>query len=444
MKGVELQEEIIKWLERRREQFLNAAQTAKIPLSIQTTRPVITNLSENSYQSHEETIATTPFTVPTFAISLQETMVPTPDDIQDSPASVLYETYGDRCKVWNPIQQHNFDIDPAEWIFKVLLSRIQAEYLFNLSSLETGNCQLAETLAKDLISLIEGVTVNFVTALPLAGIQLAEDSIEVEDTRLRKLTLEELSQISDFSTDRLWARQVRRGLLPPFPRHVTERTILEVRTPCIKLVQPSGDLLPQRLVLALELLGFELHGAGSATTWTEPGPSLWSGGQGFGLGRNGTSKECTRDDLRRGLAIARRIPNGVISSPGNREEVVLHRFLLGCAEDNSADKLIDYVIAMEGFLLPQVKEGEHRFKFAFCGSWYLAVEPGERATLFRNLQDIYDTRSRIVHGSTPEPEASTRQEAMKARNLASRLLVKGLEQEWPSHETLKSLALGLN
>jgi hypothetical protein len=159
------------------------------------------------------------------------------------------------------------------------------------------------------------------------------------------------------------------------------------------------------------------------------------------LGRKGDTKECTREELRRALEIARKIPDGAVKAPSNRMEVVLHRFFLGCTEDNHADKLIDYVIAIEGFLLPPSKGGEYRFKFSLFGSWYLAAETGERKRLFNDLHEIYDARSNIVHGMTPEAQASISDKAKKARVLCARLFVKGLEEGWPSHEMLKMKAL---
>jgi len=121
---------------------------------------------------------------------------------------------------------------------------------------------------------------------------------------------------------------------------------------------------------------------------------------------------------------------------------VLHRFLLGNAEDNASDKLIDFVIAIEGFLLPPGKEGEYRFKFGLYGAWYLAADPTEREILFKRLQEIYDRRSIIVHGSIPEAGPSIMEKAANARELAAKFLIQALEQGWPSHETLKQLALG--
>ena len=73
--------------------------------------------------------------------------------------------------------------------------------------------------------LIETQTVNFITALPLAGIRLAEDPIDVENVRLRKLKPKELAQVAEIDGDKSWHRLGRRNLLPPFPRVAQERLL---------------------------------------------------------------------------------------------------------------------------------------------------------------------------------------------------------------------------
>jgi hypothetical protein len=89
--------------------------------------------------------------------------------------------------------------------------------------------------------------------------------------------------------------------------------------------------------LALQLLGFEIHGRGQAATFTEPGPVLLRGGQFFRLPEDGQTRECSREDLRRALALSERIPEGAINLPEGRPEIALHRFRLGVAEANDTD-----------------------------------------------------------------------------------------------------------
>ncbi|OQW31289.1 MAG: hypothetical protein A4E19_20175 [Nitrospira sp. SG-bin1] len=438
-----LQKQIVQWLEERRKLLLKASQLAGIPPSVEISRPVVTNFTETGFSSSQETVQVTPLVIPAFAFSLREKTAPSTEDIQKSPADALHKAYGERCKVWTPFSKHNFERNPLEWISEALLSRIELEYIRSLATLKTPNRSVAESLAKDAICLIQSDTINFVTALPLAGIKLSEESIESNNIRLRKISSNELARIADLSADQLWLYYEHKGVRPPFPRVVSERSVLEVRTTCSKTVQPQAGLYPKKVILALALLGFELHGESLASTWTEPGPSLTSGGQKFVLGRNGGTRDCTADHLRRAERVARVIPDGAVSSPQNRKEVVLHRFMLGNAEENASDKLIDFVIAIEGFLLPPGKEGEYRFKFGLYGAWYLATDQTEREILFKKLQEIYDMRSIIVHGSVPESEPSIREKAANARELAAKFLIKALEQGWPSHETLKQLALGV-
>lgn len=161
----------------------------------------------------------------------------------------------------------------------------------------------------------------------------------------------------------------------------------------------QADLRPHRLLLALELLGFELHGRGQAATYTELGPSLLTGGRLFRLPLDGETRDCSREELRRAVADSDRIPDGAVHRPENRNEAALHRFLLGAAEENAADALIDYVIALEALLLPEHSEGELRFRLAVFGSHYLGGDRGERGTIFRDFQTVYDARSEIVHGA---------------------------------------------
>ncbi len=339
-------------------------------------------------------------------------------------------------------ERHLFEDAPVDWIYSTILERFSLEYLVALESLESGRRELADELAKDLLELFERDTVDFVTVLPVAGIRFAEDPVEIANIRLRCMTSKELGRLFEASMSyRLW-RGRRRTLSPPHPVHVRERWVLEVRTPCKKLVQPQAGFQPQKLVLALQLLGFELHGNGFATTWTEPGPSMFSGGQGFRLPQRGESKECSPEELELALALAAKIQDGAILRPTDRQEIVLHRFLLGAANESSTDALIDYTIALEGFLLPPSKYGEYRFKFGLFGAWYLGSDRKNRAELSKDLQGIYDLRSQIVHGVAPPSDEKIAQGATRARELAARMIVKALENGWPSPNDLGKAPMG--
>ena len=127
--GEDVVEQIAQWLEHRREQYLATANQENIPSSIQITKPVVENITDNGYVSHDETIATTPLASPVLSISLQSKIVHNPTVIQDSPAPRLYATYADQCKVWSPSFGANVESDPTGRIYRVLISRVLSEYL---------------------------------------------------------------------------------------------------------------------------------------------------------------------------------------------------------------------------------------------------------------------------------------------------------------------------
>jgi|GEM_PF-7118575 len=203
MQAEELQKQIVRWLEYRRGQFLKASELLGIPPSVQISRPVVTDLTETGFTSSQEPVQVTPLAIPVYAFSLREKAAPSKEDSQNSPADALHKAYGDRCKVWTPFSKYNFGSNPLEFINEILLGGVASEYLRALHSLETANSSVAESLGKDVIRLIESDTINFVTALPLAGIKLAEDSIESNNIRVRKISSHELARIADLSADHL-------------------------------------------------------------------------------------------------------------------------------------------------------------------------------------------------------------------------------------------------
>ena len=359
---------IAEWLEQERDIYLRAANQAGIENSVATTEPVVEDVTETSLKIHHDPVNISPLADPVLQWRLSEA-IRERDAVGASPARLLFEHYGDRCRVWSPMAGPLFEDAPVEWIYNTILTRVRFEYLVALESLAIGRRELADDFAKDLLELFERDTVDFVTALPVAGIRFAEDPVDIESIRFRSMTSKELGRLVEGSMSYPLSGGRRRSVAPPYPEHVSERWVLEVRTPCEKLVQPQAGFQPNKLVLALQLLGFEFYGSGFATTWTEPGPSLWKGGQKFRLPQRGENKDCSPEELERALALAAKIQDGALLRPTNRQEIVLHRFLLGAADESRTDALIDFTISLEGFLLPSSKYGEYRFKFSLFGAW---------------------------------------------------------------------------
>jgi hypothetical protein len=191
-------------------------------------------------------------------------------------------------------------------------------------------------------------------------------------------------------------------------------------------------------LLALQLLGFQPCGRGFATTYTEP-VVLWSGGQGFRLPENGETRDCHEKDIASAVELGKLIPEEVFTGPRRRAHVALHRFMLGAAEEQPADALIDYMIALEALLLPG--QNELSFRLALYGAYYLGGTQAERRETFERLKTAYALRSTLVHGAGAADPQEIRRSRDDTRDLSQRMLSKALREGWPTDTQLRDLVL---
>jgi hypothetical protein len=80
-----------------------------------------------------------------------------------------------------------------------------------------------------------------------------------------------------------------------------------------------------------------------------------------------------------------------------------------------SDRLVDSVIAWENLF--GTSEGEPRLRISSAMAWLLAETAASRAELQRELKQLYDDRSKIVHGGTFD-EAAISEKATRALDLA--------------------------
>jgi hypothetical protein len=154
----------------------------------------------------------------------------------------------------------------------------------------------------------------------------------------------------------------------------------------------------------------------------------------------GPEDELTADELRRAATLADRIPVGCFDKPAKRDEVALRRFLIAEAQEDDAEATIDYVIALEGLLVP-TSQGESVYRFCLNGARYIADDSSDRRRIFKELKDLYDIRSKLVHGSGVRAHEQKREAKRNARQLASRALKKAVMNGWPTPEDFASAAL---
>lgn len=84
------------------------------------------------------------------------------------------------------------------------------------------------------------------------------------------------------------------------------------------------------------------------------------------------------------------------------------------------DALIDAVVAWEALFGDS--QGELRFRIATSIAWLLAKDGSNRQSVFKQARDLYDFRSRIVHGGTSATGAEIRDAASTAISITWRCL----------------------
>lgn len=428
---------LLDWLESERVRYLELAKSLGVPPSIPIPEQVATQVTETGAQWRERERFVSPVGTWTVA-EARLTFADHERGGPPEPTATLHEHYGDKCRTWGTGFPVAAEPDTRQ-MAATLLRRTCGDYLSQLESLEKPAAMLAASLVDGLLRLVEADRVLFVTVLPVAGLRPTADTLECDGVTVRRLTNEEIgSLLEPLRPERRFSG---RRIAIHMREHAAERCALIVRAPCPKTQQPHS-YRAHAVVLALQLLGFELRGRRDAATYTEPGPSLWEGGQGIGLADYGGSiRDFTLEDLKATVELAALLPEETFKGgPKNREAIALHRFRSAACESYPGDALIDYVTALEAALLPA--DGELSFRLGVYGARYLEVEPARRRSAFEDLRELYNVRSGLVHGSGGWDDPG-QLEALrtKARDLTGRILVKALREGWPTPKQLKDLAL---
>jgi hypothetical protein len=191
--------------------------------------------------------------------------------------------------------------------------------------------------------------------------------------------------------------------------------------------------------LAAFLLGFDLSGAGTVVSFDRPvwvaqglSHSPFSLGVKFGV----QARDITRDDFEAIVTLAYKIPE-FTENERSPHEIVLHRVERGCSAEVKGAGFLDCVIALEAALLGGV-DSELSYRFSLYGALFLA-ETRDVDDTFVRLRNVYDVRSRLVHGSPVNPakrEAATND----AQEFARAVVLKSVESGWPDTKDLDAQA----
>jgi hypothetical protein len=98
-------------------------------------------------------------------------------------------------------------------------------------------------------------------------------------------------------------------------------------------------------------------------------------------------------------------------------------------------------VTLESVLLSGGNQ-ELSFRFRLFGGKYLAVDGESTRAMYKELKELYELRSNLVHGSKFPSAADVAVALPRARNIAARALLKCLEHGWPSQRDFEDVALG--
>jgi hypothetical protein len=188
---------LFEWLERERLRYREAAHKAGIGTQVILRQCVASEISETSVQYTQVVKAASPLAVVGSALALRDLGA----EFDPTVADLLRQTNGERCRHWAFLPQVRFEQTPERWIEACLLGPLRWRYLAQLGNLDDADHALARRLVEETIALVEGETVDFVTALPVGGLRLDRDEIRVENVTVRPLTGEELGDLAGMSFD---------------------------------------------------------------------------------------------------------------------------------------------------------------------------------------------------------------------------------------------------
>jgi hypothetical protein len=335
-----------------------------------------------------------------------------------------------------------FAQDPARWVTRHLVLPALKQNLEALPCLDDQiHHDAAQAFAREVLSVATSTNLQYVSVVPLSGVDLSEatgDVLTEADVTIRRLSdVDQAMWLNEFGglTSALWSYE------PPC-------VALELRTTGPRNAQHmSASARVPSLITAFHLHGHCVAGK-FAVEYSDPS-WVFPGSVRKPLVLPDHAQEpsvLTADEVRCVIATAGRLDRFNIAQPQSPKDLALHRFMSGAARNNDTDAVLDFTIALEALLLPydsDTRRGDLGYRFRMHGACFLEDDTAERTVIFRRLRDVYDMRSRLVHGGG-YPEASEIRIAREdAHDFARRGLLRAVHGRFPDVEAFRRMLLGL-
>ena len=317
------------------------------------------------------------------------------------------------------------------------------DYLLALDDVAKPGVEVRDRLLDELDDVCgRPMTRRYRRQYPLTGLTTAEALGPYRGVALRPLTGVERGRVAAERTRRLDYESPRDGgFVPRRPHSVADpRALLEIVTERDRKALSDASELPARVHLAFYLSGFTLGSSGGPVGFEEP---PWSG---FGTSTFEPSlpdrwpaedRPIARDVFEDVVRLAHRIPD-FGRGESNARDIALYRALRGFNSTESG--LLDFAIALEAAVLGALEaRTELAYRFSLYGSLFLR-QVRDPATTFERFKRVYDTRSRLVHGSRINPADRSAAE-VDAADLTRAVILRAVEIGWPDPKALNLAAL---
>ena len=316
----------------------------------------------------------------------------------------------------------------SQWVLDHLILPASLAHLRRLPSLRSRGDGTAKMFADDVLSVAQARDLAYRVGVPLAGLSVASKGgrIWIDDVGIRSVTPVEAGEyVKDLIGMRLGGLRVS---CPSAMLELLVRTGRHEHNPdCWELVSKW-------------LCGLELHGykiAGTIATYRSNPEWVLPGVMGMPLQLATSVQDAVPIDRREFGKIGdtvKKLGSYSVRAPRSTQDLALHRFIAGLARDTDADAILDFAIALEALLLPydsQTRHSDLSYRFRLHGAYYLAAKSRDRKSTLGQLRDLYNLRSRLVHGVKYPDRQMIEQGRLNANELARRGLLRAVREGFP-------------
>jgi hypothetical protein len=323
------------------------------------------------------------------------------------------------------------------------LGQIISNYILSLRTVADGDLDLAECLAGEMYEFATGDSITHCYQIAVSGV-VPSSPLSYRQVSIRLLSPYERGVFAEHDRSPFVPSDISDSdfVIPWSMRSGGPTSLIEVSSTRPKSEQWDSSTLATRVALSFFLHDFELSSTGvivgfDRPQWTSSGRSH----QPFAINEKfaGPAAALDRASFESIVDLAYVTPSFGTAEDG-AQQIALSRTLRGCGVGTFESGFLDFAIALEAALIGGAQQ-ELSYRFCLYGAIFLRDELPAKET-FRRLKNIYEVRSKLVHGGAVKQSKISEANA-DAPVLAKAVIRKAVESGWPEPKLLDSLAISL-